>query len=794
MKNINQFIKKTGRIIVGGWGVAILCIQGAQGQLPPALHYYEPLPKKPNPQQHIMDICVYGATSSGVIAAVQAARMGKSVALFAFGTHIGGLSASGLNRTDGGSKDVTGGIAREFYSAVGDKGFAASDAEAAFNALLQQESVAVHYRARLWSVVKKDTHIKSIIFENGDTASAKMFIDATYEGDLMAMAGVSYTVGREGNDVYGETHNGQWTGQGHNFSKKVDPYRIENDPSSGLLAGISDRPFGQKGQGDTRIQAYCFRMHLSRASDRLSFQKPPGYDPEAYALLARYLQTGVNAGIRLGIDVNNHHLVDGAFFTDYVGQNYAWPDGVEGVHVGEKDSSYLRALYQTRQDIFYDHVVYQQGLLYFLANDPSVRQDVRTEFARWGLPADEYQQTGGWPHELYIREGRRMVSSYIMTEHDCNGSSEAPEPIALGEYRMDSHHCQRVVVFDEDGSAYVTNEGNVEIDSKKGYGISFQSVVPQNEQCSNLFVSCAVSASHIAYGSIRMEPVFMSIGQSGAIAAALALDMGSAIQDVPYALLREQLLAVGQIVSHYQGESQGDCIVIDNLSEGYSELLDGWQSARSADGYFGVDYRYRQPGEASSVATAATWQATIGSQGWYSCKVRIPRGQENQAKKYTFIVSNPVSFDTLGHFSVMVDSVDSNSWYQLDHFFLEQADQIEISLQLDPENTLLADAVLLEKTEAYPPPPVRANSAQQRLRPGVGVAGNIFTFVYQPELRLLVRVAGTMSVQSLNGKTVLGARLVKPNQSIELSHLAAGHYVVRYDNATSTEAIPLSIP
>jgi len=530
------------------------------------LYYYRVTPKENNP--HIeCDICVYGATSAGITAAIQAARMGKNVVLLAFGTHIGGLTSGGLNRTDGGSEDVTGGLAREFYNKAGESGFSASSAEKIFNDMLAAENVPIYYECHLLDVLKNGNEITEIRMENGTAVSARMFIDATYEGDLMAMAGVSYATGRESNSVYNETYNGQWTGGGHNFRFHVDPYVVEGDSASGLLWGISSDisdPEKDKGKGDKRIQAYCFRMHLTKNSDKLPFPKPEGYDRKKYLLLLRYLKMGARPQFRFGHDTNNHHFVDGAFFTDNVGNNYEWPDGPgDGEASYPKDQVYAQTLYQMRENIFQEHVTYQQGVMWFLANDPEVPESVRSEVQRWGLPNDEYVTTGGWTHELYIREGRRMVSDLVVTEHHCKGTEIVQDPIALGEYNMDSHHCQRVVVRD-DGEAYVTNEGNAEIRSKKGYEIPFRAIVPRESECRNVLVTCAVSASHIAYGSIRMEPVFMSIGQSAAAAASIAIDRGVAIQKVPYPALYNTLLEAGQLLGEAAAICKSDVFKIYN--------------------------------------------------------------------------------------------------------------------------------------------------------------------------------------------------------------------------------------
>jgi hypothetical protein len=502
----------------------------------PGLQYYYPVPAAPGEVRS--DICVYGGTSAGVTAAVRAARHGRSVVLVVFGRHLGGLTSSGLGATDTGRIDAIGGLSREFYRRVGAHygrpesfGFEPRVAEAVFDAWVAEAGVVVHREHRLSGVDMSGSRITALRTENGKVFRASVYIDATYEGDLMAAAGVSSTVGREGNATYGETLNGVQFRSGHQFQRTIDPYRTPGDPASGLLPGVQADPPGTTGQGDHRIQAFNFRVCLTKAANRRPFPRPPGYDPARYELLRRYLAAGVWDALRLNTsmpggktDLNNN----GAVSTDNIGRNYGWPAGD----------------YATRERIFQDHVTYQQGLLYYLANDPAVPSAVRAEVSAWGLPADEFAETGGWPHELYIREGRRMVSDYVITEHDCRWTRVAPDPVGLASYTMDSHNCARVVV----GGA-ARNEGDVQVPPAGPYGISYRAIVPKRGQCANLVVPVALSASHIAFGSARMEPVFMLLGHAAASAAHLALASGRALQDVDYPALRRGLLADGMVLS-----------------------------------------------------------------------------------------------------------------------------------------------------------------------------------------------------------------------------------------------------
>ena len=369
--------------------------------------------------------------------------------------------------------------------------------------------------------------------ESGRAYAGRVFIDATYEGDLMAKAGVSYQVGREANAVYGESLNGVQTrhATSHQWKARVDPYVVPGDARSGLLPGLHDGGPGEEGSGDRRVQAYNLRLTLTDApANRLPIERPEGYDPRRYELLRRYVEAGVFDAIDLNspmpnrkTDVNNN----GAFSSDHIGANYEYPD----------------ADHAARERIFQDHVSYVTGLWYFLQNDPRLPAAVREKAGRWGLCRDEFTDTGHWPHQLYVREARRMTGEVVMTEHHCRGDRRAEDSVGLAAYGMDSHNTQRYVV---DGAA--RNEGDVQVGVPGPYPVSYRAIVPRRAEATNLLVPVALSASHIAYGSIRMEPVFMILAQSAATAASLAIDGDGVVQDVPYARLRERLLADGQVL------------------------------------------------------------------------------------------------------------------------------------------------------------------------------------------------------------------------------------------------------
>ncbi len=522
------------------------------------------------PSMREADVVVYGGTSAGVVAAIQAAKMGKSVILVGPDRHLGGLTSGGLGYTDAGNTKAVGGLAREFYQRVyqhyntdsawrwqkisefknegqGSRSRVDSErsmwtfephvAETIFTAWLAEHKVPIYrneWLDREKGVVKKDGRIVSATMLSGLTFTAKVFIDATYEGDLMAAAGASYHVGREANSVYGEKWNGvqleAYKHHRHYFMSPTSPYKIPGDPQSGVLPYVSTEPPGKTGDGDRRVQAYCFRTCLTRHEpNRVPFPKPEGYDPANYELLLRDLLTGRKDFFEkfdmipnLKTDTNNH----GAFSADFIGMNYDYPE----------------ASYARRREIIRAHENYQKGYYYFVANDPRVPAFIREEMAKWGLSADEFKDNGNWPHQIYVREARRMIGEHVMTEHDTLNKTQVEKPVGMGSYTLDSHNCQRYITAD----GFVQNEGDVGVGTKGPYRISYGSIVPKLNECRNLLVPVCVSSSHIAFGSIRMEPVFMILGQSAATAAALAIDEGVAVQEIDYAPLRARLLADGQ--------------------------------------------------------------------------------------------------------------------------------------------------------------------------------------------------------------------------------------------------------
>ena len=532
--------------------VALLIFSGVvQAQDGPAtpssgLRYYYPVPMADPALMLEFDVVAYGGTPASVATAIQASRMGKKAAIFVFRRHVGGMTSGGLTATDVGNAKGIGGLAAEFYRRVGkSRHFSPGEAEKTFLAMLMDANIPVYFEHRLKAVKKDGTRIVELEFENSNKVKAKMFADGTYEGDLLALAGVSYHCGREANSVYNETANGVQFHDFHHFLFPVDPYRIEGDPGSGLLFGISAASPGKVGDGDKLLQAYNFRMQLSDAPERIPFPKPADYDPTWYALLARYLKKDPDLKWNFKYPHGPVQLYNGdcnnagAFSTDFIGENYRWPEGG----------------YAEREAIFQKHVKYQQGFMFFLANDESLPDSLRQKVQAFGLNKSEFPETGGWPHELYVREGRRMISDHVMSEADCLGRIKAEDGVGLASYTIDSHNCQRVVhsgvkIGSETRGNVVRNEGCVDVRVPRPYPVSYRSIVPKETECSNLFVPICLSSSHIAYGSIRMEPVFMILGQSAGTAAAMAIDAGIPVQKVDYARLKNRLLADKQVLEY----------------------------------------------------------------------------------------------------------------------------------------------------------------------------------------------------------------------------------------------------
>jgi hypothetical protein len=533
------------------------------------------------------DLCIYGGTSGGVVAAVQAARMGRNVVIAEPGMHLGGMTSGGLSAVDIGDPRSIGGIAREYFTQLaatvgvtlawdqafkGDGGggpatggaFAIEPhkAEQVFADMAKEAGVKVHFGAQLASVEKDGARITELVMKNGDIFRAKVFIDTTYEGDLMAKAGVSYTLMREGNAKYGETLNGiHYTekyrprtnhlkpgshgrvpgGQGvWDRDFPLDPYVVKGDPKSGLLPLINEGDPGKQGEPAPGVQAYCFRLCLStNPANMIPITAPADYDPKRYEIVARFIEACLAIGDDMDLRWFSKHdplpndkwdFNTATFGGNLPGASHGWPE----------------ANYPDRQKIAKEHENYHRGLLHFLATDPRVPEKVRKDMQRFGLPKDEFTDNGGWPHQIYVRQARRMVSDFVMTENHTFGRQPVAKSVGLGSYGTDVHEIRRIV---KDG--VVAREGKVASgrDGAPPYAVGYDSIVPKRSECENLFVTFALSSSHIAFASIRMEPVFMCSSQSAAAAAVLATDANQAVQDVDYEALKAVLINHKQVLT-----------------------------------------------------------------------------------------------------------------------------------------------------------------------------------------------------------------------------------------------------
>ncbi len=595
------------------------------------------------------DVVVYGGTSGGIAAAVQAARMGKTAVLIEPTQFLGGLTTGGLGATDIGNKRAIGGIAREFYGRiwqhyqkpeswkhqnraeyVNRRGGANDPAETTmwtfephvatrvYDDMLREVAgkVTVVKGERLdlaKGVIKDGTRIVRIVMESGRAFAGKMFIDATYEGDLMAKAGVRYHVGREANSVYGETLNGVQVKHSvsHQFTKQVDPYRKPGDPRSGVLPGINPEKLPPDGTGDAKVQAYNFRMCTTDVPEnRRAWEKPANYDPAWFELLLRNFEAGDHRVPWNPVwmpnrktDTNNNFAIS----TDFIGQNWAYPD----------------ADYATRAKIWQAHEDWQKGLMWTLANDPRVPERVRAEFQRLGLAKDEFTENNNWPRQLYVREARRMISDYVMSEKNCTRAEVAPDSVGMGAYNMDSHNIQRYITAD----GFVRNEGDVQV-RVRPYPISYRSIRPKAEECTNLLVPVCLSASHIAYGSIRMEPVFMVLGQSAATAAVHAIEQGVTVQKIDAAKLKDRLAKDAQVLD-FESPPLAAKVVLpkERLAGIVVDDMDaqrvGFDKASSAHATY-VDSGYHHDNDSAKGSQTAKFVPNLPKAGRYEVFVAYP--------------------------------------------------------------------------------------------------------------------------------------------------------------------------
>jgi len=639
------------------------------------------------------DICIYGGTSAGVIAAYTAAKLGKKVILIEPGRNLGGMSSGGLGLTDIGNKYAISGLALDFYRRIGTHYgkfeqwiFEPHVAEDLFKDYIKRADIEVLYENRITGLKKQGNVIQEISLENSVTSvpanvvAAKMFIDCSYEGDLMARSGVSYAVGREDNKDFDETFNGAQLMTGHQMPEGIDPYRVSGDPNSGLLWGIGTSKLPANGTGDNKVQAYNFRICLTNNADNLMpITQPEDYQPARYELLIRQMEKREWKSLQDVFiwslmpngktDINNRN----GFSTDMIGMNWDYPE----------------ADYRRRAEIWTAHVNYTKGLLYFVGHDPRVPEKVRNEIKKWGYPKDEYVRNGGWSHQLYIREARRMVGELVMTQHHCQGNEKVNDGIGMAAYTMDSHNCDRLVV---DGT--VKNEGNVEEGGFGPYPISYRAIIPKQSQAANLLVPVCLSATHIAYGSIRMEPVFMVLGQSAATAAVQAIDHKQTVQQIDVKKLQDALkqdpLVDGTIAE----------VLIDNDNANLVERKGKWSS--EPRGGYGPDYYVSAHGTLGK--QSVIYHANFLKDGQYDVYTYYPK-RINTSSSTQIKVHDGKRLHTivLKDADVKVLGQTSGEWVKLGgyQFSTGKKGYVEISTE-GADADVVADAVLFVPLNSTP--------------------------------------------------------------------------------------------
>lgn len=634
-----------------------------------------------------VDICIYGGTSAGVISAYTAAKAGKKVILIEPGGRLGGLSSGGLGMTDIGNKYVVSGLALDFYRKLGAHYgnfenwiFEPKVALQIFNNYVKEAKVEVLYHQQLIGVSKKGKSISEIAIANNESrpqqtikVKAKVFLDCTYEGDLMAKAGVSYFVGREDNSVYNETLSGVQLLKQHQLPDGVDPYVEKGNPKSGLLWGISDEKLKPNGTGDKKVQAYNFRIALTNdPANLVEITKPDNYDPKRYELLIRQKEIqpwkGLNDVFIWSLmpnhktDINNRNGMS----TDMIGANWDYPE----------------ADYAKRKQIIKAHEDYTKGLLYFVGNDPRVPDFIRKEMKTWGYPKDEYVDNGNWSPQLYIREARRMVSDVVMNQNHCQGREVVTDEIGYAAYTMDSHNCDRLVV-----NGMVKNEGNVEVGGFPPFPISYRSIVPKRSEVDNLLVPVCLSASHIAFGSIRMEPAFMVLAQSAAVAATIAIDKKIAIQDV----------SANEIKTILKNNPKADFRkpdVVSQVANGESVEISGKWERVEAKGY-GKYYLVNNSTEnEASIKFLFDDKATDGK---YKAYYYYPKGKQDaeeiQLELYNGKEIKPIQLKLK---DVKIQGQTTSTWVEIGEFEFDFSARAYLRvLSKNEKGEVVANAVLL---------------------------------------------------------------------------------------------------
>lgn len=649
-----------------------------------------------------VDICIYGGSSSGIVAAYTAKKMGKSVIVIEPGNYVGGLTTGGLGATDIGNKYAVTGLGKDFYRRIGayygkfeQWTFEPHVADKVYADLIKEAGLTIVKNYRLINVKKADAWIKEITVENSLKPAAgtnriiraKMFIDCTYEGDLMSKAGVSYTIGRESNSQYGETYSGVQVSDFHQLPDGIDPYKIEGNAKSGLVWGVNSGQLLPTGSGDKKIQAYNFRLCLTQNRENLlPFTKPENYERSRYELLSRIIKKEAWTTIHSSFKVNS--LSDGrksvahqggfliknmpngktdfnnfgGFSTDMIGANYDYPEGD----------------YATRKKIWKNHVDYTKGLLYFLSHDEAVPAHIRTEMKSWGYSKDEFKDLGGFSNQLYVREARRMVGEMVMTQKHCEGAEVATEQVGMAAYGMDSHNIQRLVI-----NGMVKNEGDVQERVKQPFPISYRAITPKASECKNLLVPVCLSASHIAFGSIRMEPVFMVLGQSAATAAVQAINDGQEVQKLDIVKLQKTLFT-DPLVNGKLPE-----ILVDNDDAGNVSITGDWEKR---GGGYGKDLLISLSG---SIDSKVRYKPTLPRAGQYEILAYIPDREKRSSQTIFQIGTN----DGLKKVSISDKSIKrigltSGEWVSLGKYELKANGNSYVEILGQGDGVISADAII----------------------------------------------------------------------------------------------------
>jgi hypothetical protein len=642
-----------------------------------------------SPKTVQVDIVIYGATSAGIIAAYTAKKMHHTVLVVDPGRHIGGLTSGGLGFTDIGNKYAVSGLGLDFYRKVGKKYgkfeswiFEPHVARDVFMQYIKSAKVDVALGHTLTAVRSEFGYIKELeleyLNEEGHITTkrveAKMFIDCSYEGDLMAKANVSFTVGRESNIMYNESINGVQLREKHQFPDGIDPYKIPGKPESGLLWGISEAALLPNGSADTKVQAYNYRICLTDdPANRIDITRPEGYDSTMYELLLRLLakKPAASLGAILKIDHMPNHKTDinnnGPFSTDMIGMNYKYPE----------------SNHEKRQVIKKQHETYVKGLLYFIGHDARMPENLRKEMLTWGYPKDEFTDNNNFTPQMYVREARRMISAYVMTEANCLGKEVASDGIGMAAYTMDSHNTQRII-----NNKMVKNEGDVQVGGFGPYPISYRSIVPRAKEIKNLLVPVCLSASHIAYGSIRMEPVFMVLGQAAATAASIALQGKLDVQQVNVQQLQQALktnpLADGSIPE----------ILVDNANTNQVTIKGNWATKER----IGYGPSVLTADEPSAEDRSVQYKPVVEKDGSYQIYTYVLPNYTKLASLTTVTVfdGSKETKVTLKKADMQVQGQTSGEWVSVGKFKLRAGSTAHITIHAaNADGAVVADAVLL---------------------------------------------------------------------------------------------------